>query len=102
MLSGLHLGGVFCEKKIPMTKQSIITLLVFGTIFTAGAQGPPGKFRKIQKYIDQATATKLTGVSVYIEKAKQGNWIGTSGYADLNGKQSLTKEAIFQQCVQAR
>lgn len=95
MLSGLHLGGVFCEKKIPMTKQSIITLLVFSTLFTAGAQGLPGKFRKIQKYIDQATATKLSGVAVYIEKAKQGNWIGTSGYADLNGKQSLTKEAIF-------
>src|SRR5690349_18728484 len=58
-------------------------------------KGPPGKYRKIQKYLDQATRDKLAGVVVYIQSPKHGEWIITSGYANLEEKTRLQRDHIF-------
>lgn len=56
---------------------------------------PPGKYKKIQKYLNQATSDKLTGVVIYIKSPKHDEWIATSGYADVSSKQPLQKDHIF-------
>lgn len=58
-------------------------------------QKPPGKYRKIQKYMDQATHDKLSGVLVYIQQPKYGEWTGASGYADVSSRQPLLPDHIF-------
>lgn len=56
---------------------------------------PPKKYKKIQKYLDQATRGQLTGVIIYIKSAKYGEWTATSGYADVSSIQPLQKDHIF-------
>lgn len=58
-------------------------------------QQPNRKLAKIQDYMDEATADKLVGVSVYIKSPKMGTWIGTSGFANLEEKVPLAKTDIF-------
>lgn len=55
---------------------------------------PPRKYRKIQKYINQATHT-LAGVVVYIQSPKHGEWIGTAGYSNLESKTPIQKDDIM-------
>jgi len=56
---------------------------------------PPGKYRKVQKYLDEATRDKLAGVVIYIQSPKHGEWISTSGYANLETKTRLQQDDIF-------
>jgi D-alanyl-D-alanine carboxypeptidase len=58
-------------------------------------KGPPRKYRKIQKYLGQATRGKLAGVAVYIQSPKHDEWILTSGYANLETKARLQGDHIF-------
>jgi len=55
----------------------------------------PHKYKKIQQYLNVATKKKLTGVSIYIQNLKYGEWIATSGYANSERKEPLQKEHIF-------
>lgn len=56
---------------------------------------PPRKYKKIQKYLNQATREKLAGVVIYISTPKRGEWIGTSGYSNLENKQLMQSDNIF-------
>lgn len=73
-----------------------ITLLSLLVTFP-GISGntPPKKYQKIQKYLDDATSDKLTGVVIYIKSDKYGEWTATSGYADVSSQQPLQKDHIF-------
>lgn len=55
----------------------------------------PRRYKKIQKYIDQATSDRLTGISIYIKSPKFPEWIACSGYADQENKLILNKDHIF-------
>lgn len=56
----------------------------------------PNKYKKIQKYLDQATSKKLAGVSIYIRNPKYGGeWMATSGYANIEKKQVLQLDHLF-------
>jgi D-alanyl-D-alanine carboxypeptidase len=79
-------------------------LLTFGLIgfllLSTASRGfsgkrPPGKYKKIQKYLDQATRDKLVGVVVYIQNPKHGGWVITSGYANREEKTRLQRDHIF-------
>ena len=73
-------------------------LMVLATYAFSSAQNPeviPAKYRKIQKYLNKATAKKLVGVSIYINHPKYGKWIGTSGFADLDKNIPLGQEHVF-------
>lgn len=76
-------------------KWTVAALLFCTVIISSCAQTKSRKFTKIQRYIDAATGENLVGVSVYIKSPKLGQWIGTSGYADLERKTPLKKSAIF-------
>lgn len=82
-------------------KKRLFTFGLIGLLLLAIAPGgfsenrPPGKYRKIQKYLDQATRDKLAGVVVYIQSPKHGEWIITSGYANLEEKTRLQRDHIF-------
>ena len=71
----------------------VFLLLVF--INSVSSQTSHRKFEKIQKYMDNATANNLTGVVIHIKSSKYGEWIGTSGFSDLENKVSIKKEDIF-------
>ncbi len=64
-------------------------------IYSVSSQTPHQRFQKIQKYMDDATANKLAGVAIYIKSPKYGEWIGTSGFSDLENKVAIKKEDIF-------
>lgn len=70
--------------------------LISGLFFSSlNAQTPHKKFKKIQKFMDEATSDKLTGIVVYIKSYKHGKWIGTSGFSSLENKTHMTKENVF-------
>jgi D-alanyl-D-alanine carboxypeptidase len=81
--------------------KALILHLVFGILagsFSAQAiaqNNPPRKYKKIQKYLNEATYKKLAGVVAYISCPRQAEWIGTSGYANLENKQPIQKDNIF-------
>jgi len=78
------------------TKRIIILALLSGIfIHSVSSQTPHKKYQKIQKYLDDATADELVGIVVYIKSATYGNWIGTSGYSNLENKIPIKKENIF-------
>ena len=89
----------FFVKKYMTTKQFI--LLSFGVLcLTINLKASPGKklprkYKKIQKFIDQATRTKLAGVCIYIQSPKHGEWTTTSGYANLEHKELLQADQFF-------
>lgn len=56
---------------------------------------PPRKYKRIQKYLDQAAPSQLAGVIVYIHTPKAGEWVGTAGLADLRDKTPMTKDNIL-------
>ncbi|SHG97420.1 D-alanyl-D-alanine carboxypeptidase [Chryseolinea serpens] len=82
-------------------KKRLITLGLIGLLSLAitpqglSENGPPGKYKKIQKYLDQATRDQLAGVVVYIQSPKHDEWIITSGYANLETKTRLQRDNIF-------
>jgi D-alanyl-D-alanine carboxypeptidase len=83
-----------------MKKKRMISLLAALLSLSIGIQvfskpAPPRKYRKIQKFLDEGTRTKLAGVVVYIKSPKYGEWIGTSGYSDVQNKQPVDKDDIF-------
>lgn len=53
------------------------------------------KQRKIQHLIDRATIEEFPGIAVYIKYPKAGEWIGVSGFADLENKIRLQPDHIF-------
>jgi hypothetical protein len=89
----------FFVKKYMTTKQFI--LLSLGILCLAiSLKASPGKklsrkYKKIQKFIDQATSTKLAGVCIYIQSPKHGEWTTTSGYANLERKELLQADQFF-------
>ena len=82
---------------ITKTHKFIILFILLSGIFVhpVNSQTPDKKFQKIQKYIDDATTNKLAGVVIYIKSVKYGNWIGTSGYSNLENKTPIKKEDVF-------
>lgn len=63
-------------------------------MISIAVQAQEGKFRKIQKYIDDATE-RLAGVSVYLKSPEMGEWVGVSGYSNLEEGQLLKREDVF-------
>ncbi len=57
----------------------------------------PSKYRKIQKYVDQAVANGLVGLSFYIDHPKHGQWSYQAGYAELESKSPITESSVFYQ-----
>lgn len=83
-----------------MKKKHFIPLFIALLSLSFGTQGfsktkPPRKYRKIQKYLDDATSTKLVGVIVYVKSPKYGEWIAISGYSNIETKQPIQKDDIF-------
>jgi D-alanyl-D-alanine carboxypeptidase len=74
---------------------NIIFLIVALMIFSKEAPAQARKLKKIQQYIDEATADNLPGLAVYINSPKYGKWIGVSGYSDLENKTPLAQDDIF-------
>lgn len=74
---------------------SVLFLLSAVFINSLSSQTSHHKFEKIQKYMDNATANDLAGVVIHIISPKYGEWIGTSGFSDLENKVSMKKENIF-------
>ncbi|WP_411030695.1 serine hydrolase domain-containing protein [Spongiimicrobium sp. 3-5] len=74
-----------------------ITLLVLlgGQFPLLAQEAPHRKLRTIQKFMDDATAKNLTGLAVYIKGPKYGEWVGVSGYSDLENKVPLKPNDIF-------
>lgn len=78
------------------------TLVVFIILFSypAASQVKPaggkisGTFRKIQRYLDRATADGLVGVTVRIQEGRMA-WTGTSGYADKRANVLLDTTYLF-------
>ncbi len=83
--------------KLLKSRRVIICLIVLSgvCINTVISQKPHQKFKKIQKYIDEATEGALTGVVIYVKSPKYGKWIGTSGYSDIENNIHLKEDAIF-------
>ncbi len=80
-----------------LLKLITIALIVISGIFifSANSQTSQQKLKKIQKYIDDATSNKLTGVAIYIKSPKYGKWIGVSGYSDKENKIPIKKDDVF-------
>ncbi len=83
--------------KLSKSKLVIMCLIALSGIFiySATSQTPHQKLNKVQKYMDSATAEKLSGVVIYINSPKYGKWIGVSGYSDIENKILIKKEDIF-------
>ncbi|AYB30915.1 serine hydrolase domain-containing protein [Chryseolinea soli] len=82
------------QKRLP-TLGLIGLLSLFITPRGFSEKRPPGKYKRIQKYLDQATRSKLAGVVVYIQSPKHGEWIIPSGYANLEKRTALQGDHIF-------
>jgi D-alanyl-D-alanine carboxypeptidase len=80
-------------------KQFILVLFCLLSLYVNLYANPgkklPGKYKKIQKYLNDATTKKLTGVVVYIKSPKNVEWTAVSGYANSKTKQLLQKDNIF-------
>jgi len=82
-------------------QQKQFILLFFGllclsvNLYAFQGKKLPGKYKKIQQYLDKATKNKLAGVSIYIQSPKYGEWTASSGYANLEHKEPLQKDHIF-------
>lgn len=74
---------------------TLMALVLCASLNAQQAKKIPVTYRKIQKYLDKATAEKLAGVSIYINHLEYGKWVGTSGYADLDKEIPLNQEHIF-------
>ena len=77
-----------------MTRKNLI-LFSCAFLLVYKSQCQSGATEKIQKIIDKATSTKLPGVAVYIRDPKHGEWMGVSGYADIENKKLLRKDDEF-------
>lgn len=84
-----------------MNKKQFILIILFTGLFPVSiardlsSNRPPRKYRKIQKYLDQATREKLAGVIVYIKSPKLGEWVGPSGYSSIESKSPMQKDNIL-------
>lgn len=76
-----------------MKKTFLFVLTILITVTCSFGQSKI--FKKVQKIIDQSTDTNLAGVAVYIKKDNQVEWIGVSGYADIENAKKLKAENIF-------
>ncbi|HRG78352.1 MAG TPA: serine hydrolase domain-containing protein, partial [Cyclobacteriaceae bacterium] len=76
-----------------MNLKFLLILFVLLNVAEAG-HCQPRKQRKIQTIIDNATET-LPGIAVYINDPKAGEWIGVSGFADVENKILLQQDHIF-------
>jgi D-alanyl-D-alanine carboxypeptidase len=72
-----------------------ILLLVGFYLPVVSAFSQPKEFKKIQHIIDQATRASIPGVVVYIKTPKDGEWIGTSGLADVERGIPMDKDFVF-------
>ncbi len=84
-----------------MNKKHFVLIILLAGLFSASiaqeisGNRPPKKYRKIQKYLHQATRENLAGVIVYIKSPKLGEWVGVSGYADIDKKSPMQKDNIL-------
>lgn len=90
----------FAQKR-PMYKKQFILIFLFAGICSASVSQEfhinklPRKYRRIQKYLDQATQDKLAGVIFYVNSPKLGEWVGTSGYSNIENKSPMQKDNIL-------
>lgn len=80
------------SNKLIISSVIIITAALF---FSSMSLSQSSKLKKIQQYMDNATSEGLVGVSVYIKSPKYSEWIGVSGFSDLENKTPLNKDNIF-------
>ena len=78
-----------------MTAKSFLLISLIFVLFSLDTQAQHRKLKKIQKYIDEATAENLSGIAIYIKSPKYGKWTGTSGFSDLENQIPLSKQDVF-------
>ncbi len=78
-------------------KLLFLTFFVFDSFMVCGQPEKklPRKYKKIEKYLQQATKEKLAGVVIYVQAPDYGEWTAASGYADLKNQEPLQKDHIF-------
>ncbi|HWA36046.1 MAG TPA: serine hydrolase domain-containing protein [Cyclobacteriaceae bacterium] len=81
-----------------MTK-AIAGIILFGFLSTSCSNHvyaqEKGKYKRIRCYMDRAVTEGLTGISVYISSPKNGEWVGVSGYSDIEARQPIQINNIF-------
>ena len=93
--AGLELLNLWNPLNLLNSSLTALTLLFFCA--SAAAQPSPGgkSFRKIQRYLDDATVSELTGVVVHIQEGSSGVWIGSAGYVDNKTQERVDKDKVF-------
>lgn len=79
-------------KSIKLISNAVIITALF---FSIMSQSQSRKLEKIQQYMDNATSEGLVGVSIYIKSPKYSEWVGVSGFSDLENKTPINKNNIF-------
>ena len=82
-------------KKNVLTNYSTLLTLVLLLLASIQSYEQTKKLKKIQNIIDQATKKHLVGVAVYIKLDGHREWIGVSGFQELESKTKLAPENIF-------
>jgi D-alanyl-D-alanine carboxypeptidase len=72
-----------------------IAALLFALLITISSVAQPGKYKKIQCYLNRATTDNLAGVVIYIRSPRYGEWTAASGYSNLESKQPINKDDVF-------
>lgn len=72
----------------------ILSLTLFAGSFSLQAQ-EHRKFKKVQKVLDRAVEEGLSGVSVYINHPKLGEWVGSSGFANKETGEPLNPDHVI-------
>ena len=75
-------------KQNVLTNYSTLLTLVLLLLASIQSYEQTKKFKKIQNIIDQATKKHLVGVAVYIKLDGHQEWIGVSGFQELESKQN--------------
>jgi len=82
-------------KQNGLTNCSTLLTLVLLLLASIRSYEQTKKFKKIKNIIDQATKKHLAGVAVYIKMDGHQEWIGVSGFQELESKIKLVPENIF-------
>lgn len=78
--------------------KSLVRLCLLSAIFLSHltyAQELPKKYRKVQRVLDKSIKNGLSGVSIYINHPKHGEWQGSSGYANMETQEPLLPRHIM-------
>jgi len=82
-------------KQNGLTNCSTLLTLVLLLLASIRSYEQTRKFKKIKNIIDQATKKHLAGIAVYIKMDGHQEWIGVSGFQELESKIKLVPENIF-------